>query len=74
MRNVAKVVEPPRMTRVVMRTLTHEDVSVFLDAARDSDHYVYFATLLYTGLRRGELLALRQALQKGSDPGESLRW
>jgi len=58
-RNVAKVVEPPRVARVAMRTLSLEEVSCFLDAARDTDHYVYFATLLYTGLRRGELLALR---------------
>jgi integrase len=58
-RNVAKVVEPPRAARVTMQTLSPEEVSRFLDVARDTDYYVYFATLLYTGLRRGELLALR---------------
>jgi len=58
-RNVAKVVEPPRVARVTMQTLSQEEVSRFLDAARETDYYVYFATLLYTGLRRGELLALR---------------
>jgi integrase len=58
-RNVAKVVEPPRVARVAMQTLSVEEVNRFLDAARDTDHYVYFATLIYTGLRRGELLALR---------------
>jgi integrase len=58
-RNVAKVVEPPRVARVTMQTLSPEEVSRFLDIARDTDYYVYFATLLYTGLRRGELLALR---------------
>jgi integrase len=58
-RNVAKVVEPPRVARVTMQTLSQEEVSRFLDVARDTDYYVYFATLLYTGLRRGELLALR---------------
>ena len=58
-RNVAKVVEPPRVARVTMKTLSPEEVSRFLDVARDTDYYVYFATLLYTGLRRGELLALR---------------
>jgi len=58
-RNVAKVVEPPRVARVTMQTLSPEEVSRFLDVARDTDYYVYFATLLYTGLRRGELLALR---------------
>jgi integrase len=58
-RNVAKVVEPPRAARVTMQTLSPEEVGRFLDVAKDTDYYVYFATLLYTGLRRGELLALR---------------
>jgi len=66
-RNVAKVIEPPRVARVTMRTLSPEEVSRFLDVARDTDYYVYFATLLYTGLRRGELLALRwRNLELGS--------
>jgi integrase len=58
-RNMAKVVKPPRVAMVTMQTLSPEEVSRFLDMARDTDYYVYFATLLYTGLRRGELLALR---------------
>ena len=58
-RNIAKVVEPPRVARVTMQTLSAEEVTRFLDVARETDYYVYFATLLYTGLRRGELLALR---------------
>jgi len=58
-RNVAKAVEKPRVSKVTMSTLSPEEVIRFLDVARDTDYYVYFATLLYTGLRRGELLALR---------------
>lgn len=66
-RNVAKLVDPPRVARVTMQTLSPEEVSRFLDVARDTDYYVYFATLLYTGLRRGELLALRwRNLELGS--------
>jgi len=42
-----------------MRTLSPEEVTRFLEAAQDTDYYVYFSTLLYTGLWRGELLALR---------------
>ncbi len=42
-----------------MSTLSPEEVTRFLETAQDTDYYVYFATLLYTGLRRGELLALR---------------
>jgi integrase len=58
-RNVADVIQPPRVQRVTMNTLSPEEVTRFLDTARETDYYVYFATLLYTGLRRGELLALR---------------
>jgi len=58
-RNVAKVVQPPRMARNKMNTLSLEEVTRFLDAARETDYFVFFGTLLYTGLRRGELLALR---------------
>ena len=52
-RNVAKIVEPPRVARVTMHTLSTEEATRFLDAARETDYFVYFATLLYTGLRRG---------------------
>ncbi|GAF70554.1 unnamed protein product [marine sediment metagenome] len=58
-RNMASVVQPPRVARVTMHTLSPEEVTRFLEAAQETDYYVYFATLLYTGLRRGELLALR---------------
>jgi integrase len=58
-RNVVKVVDTPRVARNTMHTLSQEEVTRFLDTARETEHYVYFATLLYTGLRRGELLALR---------------
>jgi len=58
-RNVADVVQPPRVKKVTMNTLSLEEVTRFLEAAKETDYYVYFATLLFTGLRRGELLALK---------------
>ena len=58
-RNVADFVKPPRVKKVTMNTLSVEEVERFLEAAKETDYYVYFATLVYTGLRRGELLALR---------------
>jgi integrase len=58
-RNVCKAVEAPRVAKVTMSTLSPGEVTRFLDVARETGYYVYFATLLYTGLRRGELLALR---------------
>ena len=50
-RNVANVVQPPRVQRVTMSTLSAEEVTRFLDAARETDYYVYFATLLLYGLK-----------------------
>jgi len=58
-RNVAELVDPPRVERVKMSTLTPDEVSIFLDSAKDTSYYVFFATLICTGLRRGELLALK---------------
>lgn len=58
-RNMADVVQPPRVARVTMHTLSPEEVTKFLEVAQETDYYVYFSTLIYTGLRRGELLALR---------------
>jgi len=58
-RNVAELVYPPQPARVKVSVLSPDDVSRFLEAARETPYYVFFCTLLYTGLRRGELLALR---------------
>ena len=58
-RNVAEAVEPPKVTRIPMNTLSVEDIPKLLDALKDTPHYVYFCVLLYCGLRRGEALALK---------------
>ena len=58
-RNIAAVVQPPRPKRKTMATIPHEDVTRFLEAAKDTPFYEVFFTALYTGMRRGELLALR---------------
>lgn len=58
-RNVAEAVDPPRPERKKMVILAAEDIPKFLEAARETPYYCFFFTLLYTGLRRGEALALR---------------
>ncbi len=58
-RNVAEAVEPPRPDRATVSTLSRADIDRFLDSARNTPYYVFYSTLLYTGLRRGELLALK---------------
>jgi len=58
-RNVAEAVTPPRPQRTKISVLSPQDVAKFLEAAKETSFYVFFYTLLYTGLRRGELLALK---------------
>lgn len=58
-RNVADLVEPPRVSRKVGRTLDAEQVGRLLDAARDTGRRALYLTAVATGLRQGELLALR---------------
>jgi integrase len=42
-----------------MQTWNEDEVKRFLEVARDSRYYPLFYTALFTGMRRGELLALR---------------
>lgn len=58
-RNVAEVVDAPKVGRREMKTMTEADVHLFLDYARDTEYYALFFTLLFTGMRRGEALALQ---------------
>jgi integrase len=58
-RNVAEAVQPPRPDRATVSTLSRFNIERFLDAAQKTPYYVFYSTLLYTGLRRGELLALK---------------
>jgi integrase len=58
-RNVGKVVSPPRVARKTMNILDPEQAMKFLDVASETVYYPLFSTLLYTGMRRGEALALR---------------
>ena len=58
-RNVADAVDPPRIQRTEMRVWNEDEVTVFLDAAKDSPYYALYYTALFTGMRRSELLALK---------------
>jgi integrase len=58
-RNSADAVNPPRVQRAEMQTWGEGDIVTFLEAARETPYFTLFHTALFTGMRRGELLALR---------------
>jgi integrase len=58
-RNVAALVDRPRVARREARCLSPEDAQRLLDAARGDRLYAFYAVALACGLRRGEALALR---------------
>ncbi len=58
-RNAADAVEPPRFERKEMRALDPAGVARLLEAAQRTDLRAVIAVAIGTGLRRGELLALR---------------
>ncbi len=57
--NVADAIELPKQKKQEMKILTKENISVFMETAKNSIHYPAFLLELSTGLRRGELIGLR---------------
>jgi len=58
-RNATEAVKPPRPTRKEMRPLSPTEVGRFLEAARGDEHEAIFVLAVSSGMRQGELLALR---------------
>lgn len=58
-RNVATLIDPPRLSTHEVRPLTPEQAAAFLGAARGDRLEALFATAVALGLRQGELLGLR---------------
>ena len=58
-RNVATLIDPPAKARREMRPLTREQVHGFLDAVREDRLGLLYTVAVSTGMRQGELLALR---------------
>jgi integrase len=58
-RNIAQATNPPHVERKARPVLAPEDVPNFLEAAAQTPYHALFYTLLFTGMRRGEALALR---------------
>ncbi|MEE8530661.1 MAG: site-specific integrase [Hyphomicrobium sp.] len=60
-RNVIDAVEPPRVEKLEMRALTEGETAKLIAVVKTSRVYVAVMLALTTGLRRGEVLALRWA-------------
>lgn len=60
-RNVADLVERPKVTRAPAKWWSAEEARQFLGVANTHMHGVVYALALLTGLRKGELLGLRWA-------------
>ncbi len=58
-RNVADAVEVPKLRHHEMHTMCESDIHIFLEYSKSTPYYPLFFTLLFTGLRRSEVLALR---------------
>ena len=58
-RNVAKLVDPPRVPKHEITPLTPEQARQLIEASVDDRHLALYVTALGTGLRQGELLGLR---------------
>ncbi|EPZ52611.1 tyrosine-type recombinase/integrase [Alicyclobacillus acidoterrestris] len=52
-------IKPPKPQRQEMKTWTKEEASKFLQSARTHRYYLFFSLALATGMRCGEILALR---------------
>ena len=57
--NPCKGVSPPRPSRTNIPALGPDELNKLISAIKESSFYLYYYTLLLTGLRRSELLALK---------------
>lgn len=59
LRNVAEMVDPPAKARVTIEPLSLDDTRAFLSSLAETRLGALYTTAIATGLRQGELLALR---------------
>jgi len=57
--NPCKAVKPPKPPHADIPAVGPDELSRLISALKQSSHYLYYYTLLLTGLRRSELLALK---------------
>lgn len=69
-RNIADLVKTPKQSKKEMRVLTIEEQESLINAARSDRYGIPIILALYTGMRVGEILALKQEdlVLEGSEP------
>jgi len=58
-RNICDAVSPPKTVKPDKSTLDKDEIKALLEASRELDIFVPVAIAAYTGMRRGEILALK---------------
>jgi integrase len=58
-RNPADAVHPPRPQTAEVNIMNEGEIQTFLEAVRQTPYFHLFHTILFTGLRRSEVLALQ---------------
>jgi integrase len=59
-RNIAPLANKPRAEPKQIQVMDDTDIPKFIKAAADTPYSAFFITLLFTGLRRGELVPLKR--------------
>ncbi|SMO54268.1 site-specific integrase [Melghirimyces algeriensis] len=58
-KNVATLIKLPRVTRREINIWSMEEATRFLSLVKDRSTFIAYALAIYTGMRKGEILALR---------------
>jgi integrase len=58
-KNIAPLVKPPRIPGRDIQTWSREEVNHFLELVEKRRFYIAYVLAIYTGMRKGEILALR---------------
>ena len=59
MRNPADTAHPPKPRPTEINIMSENEIQAFLEAAKQTPYFHLYHTILFTGLRRSEVLALR---------------
>jgi integrase len=58
-KNIDPMIKPPRVTKSDIIVWTMQESTTFLEKVKDRKFFIVYLLALYTGMRKGEILALR---------------